>query len=84
MSTWSGLGALYHDVGKLVTPKFFIENQLGDKNPHDTITPEESRQRVSADVTNGLILAQGVCPAEGGARLYPHAPGYFRDGPFLP
>lgn len=51
-------GAMYHDIGKMVQPKFFIENQLGDKNPHDEIAPEESRARVLAHVTNGLELAR--------------------------
>jgi hypothetical protein len=51
-------GALYHDVGKMARPKYFIENQLGDKNPHDTMTPEESRQRVLAHVTDGIALAK--------------------------
>ncbi len=51
-------GAMYHDIGKMVTPRYFIENQLGDKNPHDFIQPEESRAKVFAHVTNGLALAQ--------------------------
>jgi putative nucleotidyltransferase with HDIG domain len=51
-------GAMYHDVGKMMQPRFFIENQLGDKNPHDEIQPEESRARVLAHVTNGLELAR--------------------------
>lgn len=51
-------GAMYHDIGKMVTPRFFIENQLGDKNPHDFIAPEESRAKVLAHVTNGIALAQ--------------------------
>ncbi len=51
-------GAMYHDIGKMVTPRYFIENQLGDKNPHDFIPPEESRSKVLAHVTNGLLLAQ--------------------------
>jgi putative nucleotidyltransferase with HDIG domain len=51
-------GALYHDVGKMARPKYFIENQLGDKNPHDALTPEESRERVLAHVTDGLALAK--------------------------
>jgi putative nucleotidyltransferase with HDIG domain len=50
-------GALYHDIGKMVRPKYFIENQLGDKNPHDTMTPEESRERVLGHVTDGVALA---------------------------
>lgn len=51
-------GAMYHDIGKMVTPRYFIENQLGDKNPHDEIPPEDSRAKVLAHVTNGLVLAQ--------------------------
>ncbi|MDP3507825.1 MAG: HDIG domain-containing protein [Candidatus Melainabacteria bacterium] len=51
-------GALYHDIGKMVRPKFFIENQLGAANPHDSMTPEESRARVLAHVTDGIALAQ--------------------------
>lgn len=51
-------GALYHDVGKLVRPKFFIENQLGAKNPHDLMSPEDSRDRVLAHVTDGIELAK--------------------------
>lgn len=51
-------GAMYHDIGKMVTPRFFIENQLGDKNPHDEIPPEDSRAKVLAHVTNGIELAR--------------------------
>jgi cyclic-di-AMP phosphodiesterase PgpH len=51
-------GALYHDIGKMAKPKYFIENQLGDKNPHDTMSPEESRERVLGHVTDGLLLAK--------------------------
>lgn len=51
-------GAMYHDIGKMVTPRYFIENQLGDKNPHDFIPPEESREKVLSHVTNGIALAQ--------------------------
>lgn len=51
-------GALYHDIGKMVKPRFFIENQLGATNPHDSMTPEESRERVLAHVTDGIELAR--------------------------
>jgi len=51
-------GALYHDIGKMVKAKFFIENQLGAANPHDSMTPEESRDRVLAHVTDGIELAK--------------------------
>ncbi|MBA3994005.1 MAG: hypothetical protein C0469_10805 [Cyanobacteria bacterium DS2.3.42] len=51
-------GALYHDIGKMARPKYFIENQLGAKNPHDEMTPEESRERVLAHVTDGIDIAE--------------------------
>jgi putative nucleotidyltransferase with HDIG domain len=50
-------GALYHDLGKSVSPKYFIENQLGDKNPHDEIAPEQSREKVLSHVKDGIDLA---------------------------
>ena len=49
---------MYHDIGKMVKPKLFIENQLGAKNPHDSMTPEDSRYVVLAHVTDGLELAR--------------------------
>ncbi len=51
-------GAMYHDIGKMVKPKLFIENQLGAKNPHDSMTPEDSRDVVLAHVTDGIELAR--------------------------
>jgi putative nucleotidyltransferase with HDIG domain len=51
-------GAFYHDVGKMVRPKYFIENQLGSTNPHDAMSPEDSRERVLAHVCDGIELAK--------------------------
>ena len=50
-------GAYYHDVGKLVHPEHFIENQQGD-NPHDAMSPAESAAAVRNHVTNGAKLAR--------------------------
>lgn len=36
------VAALYHDVGKTRKPKYFIENQSGEKNPHDELKPSMS------------------------------------------
>lgn len=49
-------GALYHDVGKLVNPAFFTENQHG-VNPHDALTPAQSARIVINHVNDGLRLA---------------------------
>ena len=50
-------GALYHDIGKILNPAFFTENQNG-KNPHDELTEERSAQIIISHVTEGLKLAE--------------------------
>lgn len=50
-------GALYHDIGKVLNPAFFTENQSG-VNPHDTISEESSAQIIINHVTDGLRLAE--------------------------
>lgn len=49
-------GALYHDLGKMLNPAFFTENQTG-VNPHDDFTEAESARIIIDHVTNGLQLA---------------------------
>lgn len=49
-------GSLYHDIGKMLNPIFFVENQSG-LNPHDHLTPEESAAIIRKHVTDGLKLA---------------------------
>lgn len=51
-------GALYHDIGKMVNPMFFTENQLGGINPHDSLSPEKSAQIIIRHVTDGVKLAK--------------------------
>ena len=50
-------GALYHDIGKMVNPAFFTENQSG-VNPHKSLSYEQSAQVVINHVTDGLKLAE--------------------------
>ena len=50
-------GAYYHDVGKMVHPDLFIENQSGD-NPHDTMAPEASAGVVRGHVVEGVRMAR--------------------------
>ena len=52
------IGAYYHDVGKVVRPYAFIENQLGGENIHDKLDPMTSAQLLISHVTDGLDLAQ--------------------------
>jgi len=48
----------YHDIGKLVRPEYFIENQRGGPNPHDHLSPWMSALVVSKHVKDGLELAR--------------------------
>lgn len=48
--------ALYHDVGKLVSPEFFVENQEGGYNPHDDLIPEVSVKMITSHTTNGYDI----------------------------
>jgi putative nucleotidyltransferase with HDIG domain len=50
--------AWYHDLGKVALPQYFVENQFGVSNPHDSLPPEESAQIIRAHVTEGLKLAK--------------------------
>lgn len=51
-------GALYHDIGKMVNPAFFTENQKGGVNPHDNLPFEESAQIIISHVTEGVKMAE--------------------------
>ena len=51
-------GALYHDIGKMDNPGFFIENQNSGNNPHDQLAYEESARIIIGHVTHGIILAK--------------------------
>ena len=51
-------GALYHDIGKMKNPQFFIENQISGINPHDDLSFEESADVIIKHVKNGISLAK--------------------------
>ncbi|MBU3189700.1 HD family phosphohydrolase [Clostridium bowmanii] len=48
----------YHDIGKIKRPYFFKENQLGNDNPHDKITPNLSTLIIISHIKDGLELAK--------------------------
>jgi putative nucleotidyltransferase with HDIG domain len=52
------VGALYHDAGKAVQPKFFVENQETEGNPHDRLEPEISASLIIQHARDGLALAR--------------------------
>ena len=49
--------SLYHDIGKIHKPEYYIENTPDDENPHDDLTPSMSALVVSAHVKDGIDLA---------------------------
>ena len=51
-------GALYHDIGKLKNPNFFIENQSVGLNPHDDLSFDESAKVIIDHVLDGVELAK--------------------------
>lgn len=51
-------GALYHDIGKIAHPNFFIENQVVGMNPHDRLDFQKSAEVIIDHVKNGVRMAQ--------------------------
>ena len=59
------VGCYYHDIGKTVRPEYFIENQHTEKNPHDFLPPEKSRDIIISHATDGArLLEKNKMPAE--------------------
>lgn len=52
------VGALYHDIGKMKNPAYFIENQKTEINPHDELKPMESARIISDHVMQGVAMAK--------------------------
>lgn len=51
-------GAMYHDVGKLLNPKFFTENQVNGYSPHIEMLPLQSAKTIINHVIQGIELAK--------------------------
>jgi len=51
-------GALYHDIGKMKNPAFFIENQMSNRNPHDDLEFDKSAQIITDHVKYGVKIAK--------------------------
>lgn len=59
------VGAYYHDIGKIISPQVFVENQLNNENIHENLRPEESVQIIIRHVEEGIELArQNKLPQE--------------------
>ena len=77
-------GALYHDIGKLHAPNWFIENQDGSKNPHDEIDdPIRSAEILQAHVDEGLKYARRNRLPKPIANFIPEHQGTLKMGYFF-
>ena len=77
-------GSLYHDVGKLHAPNWFIENQDGGVNPHDEIDdPFKSAEVLQAHVDEGLKFARKNRLPKPIANFIPEHQGTLKMGYFL-
>ncbi len=50
-------GAYYHDIGKMINPQYFVENQPKGRNPHDRLPPVRSAAIIRDHIRDGLRLA---------------------------
>ena len=51
-------GALYHDIGKMLNPMYFTENQHTTVNPHNDLSPKDSAQIIINHIINGIELGK--------------------------
>jgi putative nucleotidyltransferase with HDIG domain len=52
------VGAYYHDIGKVVKPEYFVENQMGAKSKHEKLTPSMSALILESHVKEGMEMAK--------------------------
>ncbi|MEX1113241.1 MAG: HDIG domain-containing metalloprotein [Patescibacteria group bacterium] len=52
--------ALYHDIGKITMPEFFVENNRDERSPHQGLEPKESADVLRAHISEGLALAHAA------------------------
>ncbi|MEE9349454.1 MAG: HDIG domain-containing metalloprotein [Flavobacteriaceae bacterium] len=51
-------GALYHDIGKMLNPMYFTENQATNVNPHNELSPKDSAKIIIDHIIKGIELAK--------------------------
>ncbi len=56
--TLARVGAYFHDIGKLVKPTYFVENQKGSRNRHEKLAPRMSSLIIASHVKDGIALAR--------------------------
>jgi putative nucleotidyltransferase with HDIG domain len=55
---WVRVGSYYHDIGKIKRPYFFVENQMGQDNPHEKLNPTLSTLIITYHVKEGAEIAR--------------------------
>jgi putative nucleotidyltransferase with HDIG domain len=76
------VGLYYHDVGKMLKPHYFVENQPDGRNPHDKLRPDTSAAIVREHVTEGLRLVREAKVPDVVADFVPEHHGTQRIGFF--
>ena len=76
------VGDLYHDIGKLYAPRWFIENQSDGVNPHDLLD-DPNASVLQAHVDEGLRLAHRHQLPQMVANFIPEYQGTLKMGYFL-
>lgn len=76
------VGLYYHDVGKILKPQYFVENQPDERNPHERLQPDTSAAIVKEHVVEGLRLAREAKVPEIVAAFIPEHHGTQRIGFF--
>ena len=77
------VGLLYHDVGKILRPHYFVENLADGRNPHDKLRPETSASIVREHVSEGIRLAREAKVPEAVVRFIAEHHGTQRIGFFF-
>jgi len=55
-ATFMKVAAMYHDIGKMMNPKYFTENQLEDENPHEKLDPLISYQIITRHISDTALI----------------------------
>ena len=64
-------GSLYHDIGKIANPEYFIENQTDGISPHDNMNPEESAKADNQSCQEWSCSCKKFQAAGADNRFYP-------------
>jgi len=57
-ATLARVGAYYHDIGKMMEPEYFVENQVANRNIHDELKPRKSAEHIINHVIRGIEIAR--------------------------